>query len=84
MARLDYTSTYPKAYYKATKIRALIQEFLDSGADSAEVIYAEGEYNGTDSCAGSLAGAISKLRCKNIVKAKQLAGHVWLVRVDGD
>ena len=61
MARLNYSvSNEVLNAYNKTKLRALIDEFMESGADVAEYLYAEGEYTNAESVRNALNYHIKK------------------------
>ena len=76
MARLNYEVA---EFFRPTKLFELVDEFVNSGADIAEFVFAEGEYKSAGSAVTSLLSSISKRHITNVgVKTKK--GKVFLVR----
>lgn len=55
MARLNYNVPGEVlTFYRRTKLREVIDEFMESGADVAEYLYGEGEYKNAESARNAL------------------------------
>ena len=79
MARLNYlVSNEVLNTYNKTKLRALIDEFMESGADIAEVLYAEGEYSKPSTLGNCLYLHIRKRMLPVRVMVRK--GRVYLAR----
>lgn len=84
MARLNYSvPTDALHIYKKTKLFAIVDEFIESGADIAEFLFADGEY-ATISTARNAVDQSIKSRHINTVKVVQRRGHIYLVRKEID
>lgn len=83
MARLSFNidPNEVNLAYRKTKLFSLIDEFIESGADIAEVCFAENEYKGARSCVTSLLGSLKK-RSITSVRAMMRSGKVYLIRKD--
>ena len=79
MARLNFNVPGEVlTFYRRTKLREIIDEFMESGADVAEYLYAEGEYTNAESVRNSLNTHIEKRMLPIDVFTR--GGHVYLGR----
>ena len=79
MARLNFNIPNEViAFYHKTKLREIIDEFMESGADVAEYLYAEGEYTNAESVRNSLNTHIEKRVLPIDIFIR--GGHVYLGR----
>ena len=61
MARLNYNVPGEVLnFYRRTKLREIIDEFMESGADVAEYLFANGEYKNSESVRNALNTHIKK------------------------
>lgn len=61
MARLNYNVPGEVlTFYRRTKLREVIDEFMESGADVAEYLFAESEYKNAESVRNALNAHIKK------------------------
>lgn len=80
MTRLIYDVELPRMYSKrGTKNREIIEEFVSSGRDIAQVVYGEDDYSKPKSCANSLYQSLKKMHC-NTVKIGLYSDKVYLIR----
>lgn len=66
--------------YKKTKVMGIIDQFVASDMDCAEVQYEVGEYACPTSCYNSVKQAIRRCRCEDTVSAKTVNGVVYLYK----
>ena len=79
MARLSYSvPNKVLGFYKRTKLRELMDEFMESGADVAEVLFSEGEYANVESLRNVLNKHIQQRKLPIMVTIRE--NHVYIGR----
>ena len=82
MARLSFNVNLEDvriASYKTTKLFGIVDEFIESGADVAEFLFAESEYRNAQTCVNALNNSIKKRKITT-VRAIKRKDRVFLVR----
>ena len=82
MARLSFNvdpADVRIASYKTTKLFSIVDEFIESGADIAEFLFAEKEYSNAQTCVNALNNSIKKRKITS-VKAIKRKNRAFLVR----
>ena len=83
MARLNYNVPGEVlTFYRRTKLREVIDEFMESGADVAEYLFANGEYKNAESVRNALNAHIKKRMLPREVFTR--GGRVYLGRKEID
>ena len=83
MARLNYTVPGEVLrFYRRTKLREVIDEFMESGADVAEYLFANGEYKNAESVRNALNAHIKKRMLP--IEVFTRGGRVYLGRKEID
>lgn len=84
MARLSFNVNLEDvriASYKTTKLFGIVDEFIESGADVAEYLWAEKEYKSVRTCYAALINSLKK-RHIDTVRVVTRKDRVFLVRKD--
>ena len=83
MARLNYNVPGEVlTFYRRTKLREIIDEFVESGTDVAEYLYGEGEYKSAESVRNALNSHIKKRMLP--IEVFTRGGRVYLGRKEID
>ena len=68
--------------YKRTKIQMLLDEFLDSGMDCAELVLEEGEYKRVGTAYNGVRSAIDRMKLASTLNVRTIGGKLYLFRID--
>lgn len=69
--------------YRPGKVQKILEEFIDSGLDTVEVLYTDGEYKDVYVCTGTLRVTIKKMHLSDTLEAMTINKKCYLCRKDG-
>lgn len=68
--------------YKITKIQKLLEEFMHSGMECAELVLEEGEYKRVGTAYNGVRSAIDRMKLASTLNVKTIGGKLYLFRID--